>query len=74
MINLCYRIQAISIIVDKEEDNYKDNMDKIMNTNIKENGLCFMFINLFNKIKNNNKDEYKKIMENIYENFYKSIK
>ncbi len=70
LIDKYYGIQAISEIVDKEEeeDKYKDTLEKGMNINIKENGLCHMINNLMDKIKNNNNnDEDKKIKENVYE-------
>lgn len=67
LLDKYYGIQAISEILDKQNNNYKDTLENGMNVNIEENGLCNRINNLMNKMKENNKDDDKKIMNNVYE-------
>jgi len=53
MLDKYYGLQAISEILDKQENKYKDTLEKGMNVNIEESGLCNRVNNLMNKIKIN---------------------
>ena len=80
LIDKYYGIQAIAEILDKKENQWKDTVEKGMNINIDESGLCNMVNNLMNKLKVYNKDEDKSIMDLVYEisgkvsnNIYKKL-
>ena len=68
LLDKYYGIQAISQILDKQEEKeYKDTIEKGMNVNIEESGLCSMVNYLMNKLKERNKDNNKKLMDIVYE-------
>ena len=80
LLDKYYGIQAIAEILDKQEKQWKDTLDKGMHENIDENGICNMINNLMNKIKEHNKDQQKSIMDLLYEisgkvsnNIYKKL-
>ena len=50
----------------QQENKYKDTLEKGMNVNIEESGLCNRVNNLMNKIKINN-DDGKSLKNDVYE-------
>ena len=67
LLDKYYGIKAISEILDKQDNKFKDTIGKGMNVNIEENGLCNRINFLLEKLKENNKDNDKIIMNNVYE-------
>ena len=67
LLDKYYGLKAISEILDKQDNKYKDTLEKGMNVNIDESGLCNRVNNLMNKIKENNNEEDKSIMNHVYE-------
>ena len=53
--------------MDKQDNKYKDTLEKGMNVNIEESGMCNRVNNLMNKLKAKNNNEDKSIMDNVYE-------
>ena len=67
LLDKYYGLQAISEILDKQDNKYKDTLEKGMNVNIEESGVCNRVNYLMNKIKEKNTKEDKSIMDNVYE-------
>ena len=67
LLDKYYGLQAISEILDKQDNKYKDTLEKGMNVNIEESGMCNRVNNLMNKLKAKNNNEDKSIMDNVYE-------
>ena len=67
LLDKYYGLQAISEILDKQDNKYKDTLEKGMNVNIEESGMCNRVNNLMNKLKAKNNSEDKSIMDNVYE-------
>ena len=67
LLDKYYGLQAISEILDKQDNKYKDTLEKGMNVNIEESGVCNRVNYLMDKIKEKNTKEDKSIMDNVYE-------
>ena len=67
MLDKYYGLQAISEILDKQENKYRDTLEKGMNINVEKSGLCNRVNNLMNKLKENNNDDGKSLKNNVYE-------
>ena len=67
LLDKYYGLQAISEILDKQDNKYKDTLEKGMNVNIEESGVCNRVNYLMDKIKEKNTNEDKSIMDNVYE-------
>ena len=67
MLDKYYGLQAISEILDNQENKYRDTLEKGMNVNVEESGLCNRVNNLMNKLKENNNDDGKSLKNNVYE-------
>ena len=67
LLDKYYGLQAISEILDKKDNKYKDTLEKGMNVNIEESGVCNRVNYLMNKIKEKSANEDKSIMDNVYE-------
>ena len=67
LLDKYYGLQAISEILDKQDNKYKDTLEKGMNVNIEESGVCNRVNYLMNKIKEKSANEDKSIMDNVYE-------
>ena len=50
LLDKYYGLQAISEILDKQDNKYKDTLEKGMNVNIEESGMCNRVNNLMNKL------------------------
>ena len=67
LLDKYYGLQAISEILDKQDNKYKDTLEKGMNVNIEQIEMCNRVNNLMNKLKAKNNSEDKSIMDNVYE-------